>query len=278
MSYKVEARSLGVNVTAVIRKLVTKAPCKSRSMQVLLASSYWSTAARHDRARHSERSRLSRGATCPERSRRESRAYQERARTPSEAPTPRTAIIKNCAHDDETTDPLHHRYLRPPQRQSGSGRRRPGHAGRVRHQALRAARFAGCTTTRFSPDSPAPPPMLSRFSAASKPSWSSITAIWAAPPSNSPKTGAPTSCCATWKPCSWSADKDQTFLLSGQGDVIEPDGRHCRHRQRRPLCPGRGSGAAGPYGPLRPPDRGRSHEDRRQDVHLYQRQVTIEEL
>ena len=34
------------------------------------------------------------------------------------------------------------------------------------------------------------------------------------------------------------ADQDQTFLLSGHGDVIEPDERHCRHRQRRPVCYG----------------------------------------
>jgi len=26
-----------------------------------------------------------------------------------------------------------------------------------------------------------------------------------------------------WKLCSWCGDKEQTFLLSGQGDVIEPE-------------------------------------------------------
>ncbi len=31
------------------------------------------------------------------------------------------------------------------------------------------------------------------------------------------------------------ADQGQTFLISGQGDVIEPDYRYRRHRQRRPV-------------------------------------------
>ena len=39
------------------------------------------------------------------------------------------------------------------------------------------------------------------------------------------------------------SDKEQTFLLSGQGDVIEPDGGHCSDRQRRPLCASCGAGA-----------------------------------
>ena len=67
------------------------------------------------------------------------------------------------------------------------------------------------------------------------------------------------------------SDKEQTFLLSGQGDVIEPDGRHRGHRQRRPVRPGRRAGARGAHRTLGPPDRRRSHEDCRQNVHLYQR-------
>ena len=65
------------------------------------------------------------------------------------------------------------------------------------------------------------------------------------------------------------SDKDQTFLLSGQGDVIEPDGGHRRHRQRRPLCPGSRPGPGRAYPADRPPDRRRSNEDCRQNVHLY---------
>ena len=65
-------------------------------------------------------------------------------------------------------------------------------------------------------------------------------------------------------------DKEQTFLLSGQGDVIEPDGASGRDRQRRTLRAGRGAGAVGAHAALRPADCRRSHEDCGQDVHLYQ--------
>ena len=65
-------------------------------------------------------------------------------------------------------------------------------------------------------------------------------------------------------------DKEQTFLLSGQGDVIEPDGGSSSHRQRRPLRPGRCPGAGRAHRTLRPPNRRRSNEDCRQNVHLYQ--------
>ena len=55
------------------------------------------------------------------------------------------------------------------------------------------------------------PLMPSRSSAASKPSSNSITAISAAPRSNSPRTGAPTNFCATSKPCSSSPTKIRRF-------------------------------------------------------------------
>ena len=40
------------------------------------------------------------------------------------------------------------------------------------------------------------------------------------------------------------ADKEKTFILSGAGDVVEPDFGHRRGGQRRPLRPGRGARAA----------------------------------
>ena len=48
------------------------------------------------------------------------------------------------------------------------------------------------------------------------------------------------------------ADAEHTFILSGTGDVIEPDGGSGRHRLRRPLRGGRGQGAGQAYGPFRP--------------------------
>ncbi len=75
------------------------------------------------------------------------------------------------------------------------------------------------------------------------------------------------------------SDKDQTFLLSGQGDVIEPDGgiaaigtrrRNRGHRQRRSLCPGRSPGVERTDTTFCPPDRRRSNEDCGQNVHLYE--------
>ena len=41
-------------------------------------------------------------------------------------------------------------------------------------------------------------------------------------------------------------DKEQTYLLSGQGDVIEPDGGSGGDRQRRPIRAGRGRSAGEP--------------------------------
>ncbi len=69
------------------------------------------------------------------------------------------------------------------------------------------------------------------------------------------------------------ADHSQTYLLSGNGDVIEPDDDHCRHRQRRALRVERGSGAAAVYRSGRAENcRGRD-DDCRTDLHLYQRKV-----
>jgi hypothetical protein len=65
----------------------------------------------------------------------------------------------------------------------------------------RRARCASSTTARCWPALPAPRPMPSPCSSASRPSWKSTRATWCARPSSSPRTGAPTACCAGWRPC-----------------------------------------------------------------------------
>ena len=68
------------------------------------------------------------------------------------------------------------------------------------------------------------------------------------------------------------ADKDQTFLISGSGDVIDPDepiaaigsGGSYRHRGR--------TRADGEHRSRRPRDRRQGHEDCRRHLHLHQRQ------
>ncbi len=74
------------------------------------------------------------------------------------------------------------------------------------------AGFAGGTRRR-----------ASRSSRSSRRSSSSTTATCGAPPSSSRRTGAPTACCAASRRCSIVADRDASLLISGTGDVIEPD-------------------------------------------------------
>ena len=64
-------------------------------------------------------------------------------------------------------------------------------------------------------------------------------------------------------------DKDQTFLLSGQGDVIEPDGGHRSHRFRGPYAQAAAQALAEHTKLSARADCRRGDEDRRQDVHLY---------
>ena len=66
------------------------------------------------------------------------------------------------------------------------------------------------------------------------------------------------------------SDKEQTFLLSGQGDVIEPDGGIAAIGSGGPFAAGSCPGPCRAHATYRPPDRRRSHEDCRQNVHLYQ--------
>ncbi len=71
---------------------------------------------------------------------------------------------------------------------------------------------------------PAPPPTLSLCSAASKRSWSSITATWAGRAVELAKDWRTDKFLRHLEALLLVSDKEQTFLLSGQGDVIEPDG------------------------------------------------------
>jgi ATP-dependent HslUV protease, peptidase subunit HslV len=74
-------------------------------------------------------------------------------------------------------------------------------------------------------------------------------------------------------------DKEQTFLLSGQGDVIEPDGEVAAIGSGGPYAQAAAQALSGAHPANRPPDRRRSDEDCGQNVHLYTNdQVTIEEL
>ena len=67
------------------------------------------------------------------------------------------------------------------------------------------------------------------------------------------------------------ADAKNTYIVSGNGDVIEPDEASRGHRLGRPVRQGRGHRAdATTPSCRRARDRRRSHEDRRQDLHLHQ--------
>src|ERR1035441_10032892 len=55
---------------------------------------------------------------------------------------------------------------------------------------------------------------VGRFFHVSKPSWSSSTATFRVPWWNSPRNGARTACCATWKPCCWRSEEHTSELQS----------------------------------------------------------------
>ena len=73
------------------------------------------------------------------------------------------------------------------------------------------------------------------------------------------------------------ADSDNMYIVSGNGDVIEPDdGR--RHRFRRPVRQIRGDGADGKHQSGRARNRRESHEDRRRICIYTNDNVIYEEL
>ena len=77
------------------------------------------------------------------------------------------------------------------------------------------------------------PPTRSRCSSASRPSSRSTGQPARAPRSSWPRTGAPTACCAGSRRCSRSPTATSSLIITGTGDVLEPERRHRRDRLRR---------------------------------------------
>ena len=131
--------------------------------------------------------------------------------------------MKNCAYDYEATDSIHDSFVGSPQREGRSCRGRPSHAGRVGDQALAKkirrlyndkilAGFAGSTADAFT--------LFSRFEAKLEQYHGNLGR-------------AAVELARDWRTDKFLrhlealllvSDKEQTYLLSGQGDVIEPDG------------------------------------------------------
>ena len=65
------------------------------------------------------------------------------------------------------------------------------------------------------------------------------------------------------------ADATNTFIVSGNGDVIEPD-QNFAAMDRAVLRAFRGDSSDPPHETDGAADRGRIHEDRGQDLHLHQ--------
>ena len=68
------------------------------------------------------------------------------------------------------------------------------------------------------------------------------------------------------------ADKEKTFILSGAGDVIEPDFGIAAVGERRPIRPGSGAGAHRELEPVGQGDRRALTRHRRRHLHLHQHQ------
>jgi len=90
-----------------------------------------------------------------------------------------------------------------------------------------AKKRGASTTTRSSRDLQVRPPMRSHYSNASKGSCRSIRAICKRDPWNWRRNGARTARCGTLEALLIVADSKATFVLSGNGDVIEPDDGLC---------------------------------------------------
>ena len=74
------------------------------------------------------------------------------------------------------------------------------------------------------------------------------------------------------------ADKEVSLILSGTGDVLEPEDEHHRHRLGRRLCAGGGARADRDRRARRRGDRAPGDGDRRRDLRLHQRQDHVEKL
>ena len=131
--------------------------------------------------------------------------------------------MKNCAYDYEATDSIHDSFVGSPQREGRSCRGRPSHAGRVGDQAL-GQRSGASTTTKFSPD----------FAGRLRDAFTLFSRFEAKLEQYHGNLGrAAVELARDWRTDKFLrhlealllvCDKEQTYLLSGQGDVIEPDG------------------------------------------------------
>src|ERR1700687_1719102 len=132
MSNKVRVAARRVNVTAVIRAVVTEARYKPWQMQGLSAAARW----RYCVASLEVRGRKG-FAEFAEHTLRTEVQTARPSRSLTGGPTHRTAIMKNCAHDYEATDSIHNSFVGTTQREGRSRRRWPSHAGRVGDQTHR---------------------------------------------------------------------------------------------------------------------------------------------
>ena len=78
-------------------------------------------------------------------------------------------------------------------------------------------------TIRYWPDLREPRQMLLPCSNVWRPNSISITGTSLARRWSLQRTGGPTKCCAVSRRCCWQRDQERSFLISGTGDVIEPD-------------------------------------------------------
>ena len=193
--------------------------------------------------------------------------------------TPRAVIIKNCAHDYEATDSFHDRFVRSTQWQGRSRRRRPGHARRVGHQTHSkedppplqrqdCAGFAGSTADAFT--------LFSRFESKLEQYHGNLGRA------------------AVELAKDWRTDKvlrhleafllivtirRQTFLLSGTGDVIDPDDAVAAIGSGGRLRSGQGPRPHGTHRPQRPSEIAEEAMKIADQICIYNNdQMTIEEL
>src|ERR1700686_2852297 len=132
MSNKVRVAARRVNVTAVILGVVTKALYKPWKMQALSGARRWrfcfaslKVRGRNGFAKFAEHTLRTEVQTA------------RPSRSLTGAPTQRTAIMKNCAHDYEATDSIYNSFVGATQREGCSRWRAPSRAGRVGDQTHR---------------------------------------------------------------------------------------------------------------------------------------------
>ena len=125
----------------------------------------------------------------------------------------------------------------------GARRRRPGHVRPDGDEAAARRRSGASTTIGSSPASPGPPPTRSRSSRDSKPSSNSTAATSNARPSSSRSDWRTDRALRRLEAMLIVADREAIFLLSGTGDLIQPDDGIVGDRVGRPVRAGGGAGA-----------------------------------